>query len=214
MIRAECVRLACTHCNEPIETFDEETISMCLIAISTFIHRESSMAAPVLFRIFKTVTAFIHYPVYPWSESNVFIPGNSQSVAKQLIRVMVHQLSNSGIALQLFDSEIEKPLTFWQTISNSLMDFTELNPVALIQCLLEDVMGNWTLRLDRIFHNLSAFISFAPNEMYFSNWQNVVTQLDAFFRRYHSQVSNPSIYNILFSLLRKTTTTQTIRESQ
>ncbi|CAD5216887.1 unnamed protein product [Bursaphelenchus okinawaensis] len=188
IVRAECVRLACTYCNTPIETFDEETISLCLIALSTFLHRESSMAAPLLYRIIKTVTTFIHYPMYPWNENNVFVPGNSQSVAKQLIRVIIHQFSTSGIALQLFDSKIDNPLAFWETICKSLMDFTDLNPIALIQCLFDDLMNNWTLKLDRVFHNLAAFINYVPLDTYFSNWTAVVAQLDAFFRRYQSQI--------------------------
>ncbi|KAI6201724.1 Uncoordinated protein 79 [Aphelenchoides besseyi] len=188
LIRAECVRLACSFCNEPIETFDEETISMCLVVLSTFLHRESAMAAPVLFRVFKAVANYINYPVFPWNEANVFVPGNSQSVAKQLFRVIIHQFSTSGIAIQLFDSKIENPLTFWQTICTSLIDFTELSPVALIQYLLDDIMENWTLKLARIFHNLSAYIQHVPLDSYVSNWSTVVTQLEAFFRKYYSQL--------------------------
>ncbi|KAI1721489.1 cation-channel complex subunit UNC-79 domain-containing protein [Ditylenchus destructor] len=50
--RPDYVRLSCGFCNEIIEKFDEETISLCLIAISTFMHREPAMAAPILFRVF------------------------------------------------------------------------------------------------------------------------------------------------------------------
>jgi hypothetical protein len=77
------------------------------------------MAAPVMLRIFRAVANYITYPVFQWTD--VFVPGNSQSAAKQLIRVIIHQLSNSGIALQLFDSKIENPVAFWETISASLM---------------------------------------------------------------------------------------------
>ncbi|KAI6239067.1 Uncoordinated protein 79 [Aphelenchoides fujianensis] len=166
-----------------------ETISMCLIVLSTFLHRESAMAAPVLFRIFKTVANYINYPVFPWNEANVFVPGNSQSVAKQLFRVIIHQLSSSGIALQLFDSKIDNPLVFWQTVCTSLLDFNELNPVALIQCLLDDLMENWTLKLARIFHNLSAYIQHVPLDSYVSNWSTVVGQFEAFYRKYYSQLA-------------------------
>jgi hypothetical protein len=116
------------------------------------------------------------------------VPGNSQSVAKQLIRVIIHQLSNSGIALQLFDSKIENPMVFWQTISNSLVDFSELNPVALIQFLLDDLNENWSLKLARILHNLSAYIQHIPLDLYLSNWGMVVGQLEVFFRKYYTQV--------------------------
>lgn len=60
--------------------------------------------------------------------------------------------------------------------------------MGLVQCLLDDVMANWTLRLDRILHNLSAFLSFVALDAHLSSWTAVVGQLEAFFRRYHSQV--------------------------
>lgn len=98
-------------------------------------------------------------------------------------------MSGSGIALQLFDSKIENPVVFWQTINSSLLDFNELNPVALIQFLLDDLTENWTLRLARILHNLSAYIQHIPLDLYMSNWSTVVGQFEAFFRRYYTQVN-------------------------
>lgn len=47
------------------------------------------------------------------------------------------QLSSSGIFLQLFDTNIERVSQFWSTISFALTDFPELNPVSVIQYLLE-----------------------------------------------------------------------------
>ncbi|VDN40934.1 unnamed protein product [Gongylonema pulchrum] len=46
----------CGYCNEMLESFDEETLSLCMIALETFIHREAAMAAPLLFRIISTVS--------------------------------------------------------------------------------------------------------------------------------------------------------------
>uniref|UniRef100_A0A914CGD5 Uncoordinated protein 79 n=1 Tax=Acrobeloides nanus TaxID=290746 RepID=A0A914CGD5_9BILA len=194
-IRAECVRLICGFCNERLETFDEETISLCLISLSTFLHREPAMAAPLLLRIINAVTRFIDTPQFPWHDSNVFVAGNSRSAAKQLIRVILHQLSGSGIALQLFDSKIENLSSFWTTIASSLTDFNELNPVALIQCLLDDISENWPQRLARILHNLAAYIVSVPTDSCMTSWGSVIGLLDSFFRRYHSQVQHEVIHN-------------------
>lgn len=57
-------RLLCGFCGKNLETFEEETISLCLIALSTFSHREPVMAAPVLFRIIKAVTRFFYIILY------------------------------------------------------------------------------------------------------------------------------------------------------
>lgn len=77
-------------------------------------------------------------------------------------------------------------MMFWQTVSNSLLDFNELNPVALIQFLLEDLSENWTLKLARVLHNLSAYVQHIPLDLY--TWSTVVGQLEGFFRRYCTQV--------------------------
>lgn len=38
----------CPECNAVLEQYDEETVSLCIIALATFIHRESGLAAPLL----------------------------------------------------------------------------------------------------------------------------------------------------------------------
>ncbi|VDK82206.1 unnamed protein product [Litomosoides sigmodontis] len=131
----------CGYCNELVGNFDEETLSLCMIALETFVHREPAMAAPQLFRFINTVTRLIERPLYPWHDTSVFVAGNCRSVAKQLIRVLLHQLSSSGIFLQLFDTNIERVSQFWSTISFALSDFPELNPVSVIQYLLEKTVG-------------------------------------------------------------------------
>ncbi|KAK0414613.1 hypothetical protein QR680_011527 [Steinernema hermaphroditum] len=183
------VKLRCAFCHEPLETFDEESLSLCLIAVETFLHRDPAMGAPLLFRILRTVTRFVDHPMYPWHDVNMFVTGNSRSVAKQLLRVVLHQLSASGIALQLFDSTVEKPTSFWNIISISLMDFQELNPVNLIQNLLNDMFEEWPSRMSRILHNLSAYIAHVPCDSYITSWSAVINSLEAFFRRYHTQVT-------------------------
>ncbi|KAL3120700.1 hypothetical protein niasHT_007992 [Heterodera trifolii] len=183
-------RLVCGHCGARIECFNEETLSLCCVALCTFLQRATALAAPLLPRTLRCVTRFIDSPLFPWHESNVFVPGNSCSAAKQLIRVIMHQLSSSGIALQLFSMHIQanELNQFWNRIANALADFSELNPVAFIQILLEDMLEAWPLRVTRILHNLAIFIQFILPDA-FANWALVVGQLEGLFRRLQSQLS-------------------------
>ncbi|VDN58014.1 unnamed protein product, partial [Dracunculus medinensis] len=176
-------QLRCGYCNGILENVDEESLSLCFIAIETFVHREPTMAAPLLFRIIDAVTKLIDKAVYPWHDTPIFISGNSRSVAKQLLRVLLQQMSSSGICLQLFNTNIEDPHTFWPIISFSLADFQELNPVSVIQNLLEDIIDDWPMRLSRILFNLAEYIQHVPADAYFLQWNNVVSMFDTFFRR-------------------------------
>ncbi|CAG9530096.1 unnamed protein product [Cercopithifilaria johnstoni] len=185
----------CGYCNELLGNFDEETLSLCMIALETFVHREPAMAAPLLFRIIKSVTRLIEKPIYPWHDTSMFVPGNCRSVAKQLIRVLLHQLSSSGIFLQLFDTNIERVNQFWSTISFALADFPELNPVSVIQYLLEDILEDWPNRLSRILFNLSAYMEYVSADAYFSQWSTVTNLLDSFFRQYLSKIQVQSDRN-------------------
>uniref|UniRef100_A0A1I7VUI5 Protein unc-79-like protein n=1 Tax=Loa loa TaxID=7209 RepID=A0A1I7VUI5_LOALO len=178
----------CGYCNELLGNFDEETLSLCMISLETFVHREPAMAAPLLFRIINTVTRLIERPLYPWHDTLVFVAGNCRSVAKQLIRVLLHQLSSSGIFLQLFDINIERVSQFWSTISFALADFPELNPVSVIQYLLEDILEDWPNRLSRILFNLSTYVEYVSPDAYFSHWNIVTNLLDSFFRQYFSKI--------------------------
>lgn len=45
----------CTQCGAPLEFYDEDTISLAIVCLSTFIHREPGMAAPYLLRMLETV---------------------------------------------------------------------------------------------------------------------------------------------------------------
>ncbi|UMM25245.1 hypothetical protein L5515_005145 [Caenorhabditis briggsae] len=174
VVKKSCA-LRCGHCNEAIEMFDEETVSLCLIALETFLHREPSMAAPILFKILYTVTRLIDTPMYPWHSTEMFVPANSRSVAKQMLRVSLHHLSTSAICLQLFDTKIPRPEAFWSVIALSLADFPELSPVYFMQILMEDLDESWpgSISLD----------------MYGNAWQNLATHMETFFKKYHTAIS-------------------------
>uniref|UniRef100_A0A8R1IIT9 Protein unc-79 homolog n=1 Tax=Caenorhabditis japonica TaxID=281687 RepID=A0A8R1IIT9_CAEJA len=183
------VLLRCGHCNEPIETFDEETMSLCLIALETFLHREPAMAAPILFKILYAVTRLIDTPMYPWHSTEMFVPANSRSVAKQMLRVSLHHLSTSAICLQLFDTKIPRAEAFWSVIALSLADFNELSPVYFIQILMEDLDESWPGSVRLIMKNLAFYAVQVPTDMYITHWSNLTGHMETFFRRYHTAIS-------------------------
>lgn len=43
----------CSKCNAPFETFSEEELGMCVIILSTFIHREPALVASMLPEILR-----------------------------------------------------------------------------------------------------------------------------------------------------------------
>ncbi|KAK6037545.1 hypothetical protein COOONC_24950 [Cooperia oncophora] len=166
------------------------------------------MAAPILFSLLHTVTRLIDHPIYPWHDSEMFVPGNCRSVAKQMLRVTLHQLSSSGICMQLFDTPIARTDSFWKIVSLSLADFQELSPVYFIQLLFEvvsaviiglpqflcpvqyftqDLSENWLPRLSTTMRNLAAYIVEVPSDAYINHWSTAITHMESFFRRYHTQ---------------------------
>lgn len=47
---ADFTRLSCSYCGTRLESFDEETLSLCYVALCTFLQRVPSLAAPLLQR--------------------------------------------------------------------------------------------------------------------------------------------------------------------
>jgi hypothetical protein len=53
IVEKVCAR--CGTCNDRLETYDEETLGLCLVSVCTFVQRQPALAAPHLFRIVDTV---------------------------------------------------------------------------------------------------------------------------------------------------------------
>ena len=45
----------CPQCNAVLESYDEDCISNCIVALATFIHREPALAAPLLLDMLQIV---------------------------------------------------------------------------------------------------------------------------------------------------------------
>lgn len=46
---------SCPECGTSLEQFDEETLNLCIVVLSTFAHQSPSMAMPLLLRILECV---------------------------------------------------------------------------------------------------------------------------------------------------------------
>lgn len=102
--------------------------------------------------------------MYPWqSETNMHLPGGAISVAHQFLRCVLHQLAPNGVFLQMFQTHLNGTMIltdwffyethdsfkgsiylsestrmqFFKSVTQALVDFNELNPIAPLQLLLE-----------------------------------------------------------------------------
>ncbi|KAB0402419.1 hypothetical protein E2I00_001401 [Balaenoptera physalus] len=134
----------CHDCGAILEEYDEETLGLAIVVLSTFIHLSPDLAAPLLLDIMQSVGRgfsslwFVCDSLCFLSlvNASMMVPGNAAGVAKQFLRCIFHQLAPNGIFPQLFQSTI-KDGTFLRTLATSLMDFNELSSVAVLSQLLE-----------------------------------------------------------------------------
>ena len=50
----------CPECNAVLEQYDDETIGLCIIVLATYIHREPSLATPVLLESLIAVSRYAY----------------------------------------------------------------------------------------------------------------------------------------------------------
>lgn len=56
----------CSCCRMPIEKFDEHELGLCIVALATFVHRNPTLAAPLLPQILKLASRYALRCVFPW----------------------------------------------------------------------------------------------------------------------------------------------------
>ena len=49
----------CPDCGVSLEQFDEETLNLCIVVLSTFVHQSPSMAMPFLLRMLECVARYV-----------------------------------------------------------------------------------------------------------------------------------------------------------
>uniref|UniRef100_A0A182JSA7 Protein unc-79 n=1 Tax=Anopheles christyi TaxID=43041 RepID=A0A182JSA7_9DIPT len=186
----ECICHRCTECGAVKEEYTDEEMGIMLIVLGTFIHREPSLGAPFLPEILTIVSRISLHPTFPWRcESLTHLPGGSQSVAHQFIRCVLHQLAPNGVFYQVFLTQKDETTRkrFYRSVSNSLNDFSELNPTSPIQMLAETLNAKKTLPIDLlpvIFRNLAEYLQCVPIDCIAGSvWLPVIQALDSLLRR-------------------------------
>ncbi|KAF7993840.1 hypothetical protein HCN44_011109 [Aphidius gifuensis] len=189
----DCIFDRCSECGTIKEEYSDEELGLCIITLGTFIHREPALAAPLLPEILGIVTKAASNSMYPWqSETNMHLPGGAISVAHQFLRCVLHQLAPNGIFVQIFQTHINEStrIQFFKSVSQALVDFNELNPIAPLQLLLEMLNGKKSLPVDHlpiILYNVACYLDCLPLEAGLgpgaATWSGLVAQFDVFCRR-------------------------------
>ncbi|XP_054270817.1 protein unc-79 homolog isoform X2 [Macrosteles quadrilineatus] len=212
----DCVYERCGECGTVREEYSDEELGLCIVILGTFIHREPALAAPLLPDILTIVAKLAMSATYPWQcESNMYLPGGAISVAHQFIRCVLHQLAPNGVFVQMFQTHVSDSsrMQFFRSVAQALLDFNELNPIAPLQLLLENLNSKKSLcpeQLPVILHNTACYLDCLPLEAGLgpgaSTWSALLAQLELLFRRIvfvmYSLSDVTALLRIMVSVLR------------
>ncbi|KAI4535228.1 hypothetical protein MJG53_012933 [Ovis ammon polii x Ovis aries] len=176
----------CHDCGAILEEYDEETLGLAIVVLSTFIHLSPDLAAPLLLDIMQSVGRLASSMTFSNQAESMMVPGNAAGVAKQFLRCIFHQLAPNGIFPQLFQSTI-KDGTFLRTLATSLMDFNELSSIAALSQLLEGLNNKKNLpaggAMIRCLENIATFMEALPMDSPSSLWTTISNQFQTFFAK-------------------------------
>ncbi|KAF6133616.1 unc-79-like protein, NALCN channel complex subunit [Phyllostomus discolor] len=176
----------CHDCGAILEEYDEETLGLAIVVLSTFIHLSPDLAAPLLLDIMQSVGRLASSTTFSNQAESMMVPGNAAGVAKQFLRCIFHQLAPNGIFPQLFQSTI-KDGTFLRTLATSLMDFNELSSIAALSQLLEGLNNKKNLpaggAMIHCLENIATFMEALPMDSPSSLWATISNQFQTFFAK-------------------------------
>uniref|UniRef100_A0A674GXP6 Unc-79 homolog, NALCN channel complex subunit n=1 Tax=Taeniopygia guttata TaxID=59729 RepID=A0A674GXP6_TAEGU len=206
----------CHDCGAVLEEYDEETLGLAIVVLSTFIHLSPDLAAPLLLDIMQSVGRLASSTSFSNQAESMMIPGNAAGVAKQFLRCVFHQLAPNGIFPQLFQSII-KDGSFLRTLATSLMDFSELSSIAALSQLLEGLNNKKNLpaggAMLRCLENIAAFMEALPMDSPSNLWTTISNQFQTFLTKLPCvlplKCSLDSSLRIMICLLKIPTTSAT-----
>ncbi|XP_075782794.1 protein unc-79 homolog isoform X14 [Pelodiscus sinensis] len=206
----------CHDCGAVLEEYDEETLGLAIVVLSTFIHLSPDLAAPLLLDIMQSVGRLASSTCFSNQAESMMIPGNAAGVAKQFLRCIFHQLAPNGIFPQLFQSNI-KDGSFLRTLATSLMDFSELSSIAALSQLLEGLNNKKNLpaggAMLRCLENIATFMEALPMDSPSNLWTTISNQFQTFFTKLPFvlplKCSLDSSLRIMICLLKISTTSAT-----
>ncbi|XP_028968019.1 protein unc-79 homolog [Galendromus occidentalis] len=176
----------CSDCGAIIEHYAHDEIGLCIVALATYIHREPSLAAPIMPDMLRVVAKIAQQYFYAWqSESNMHLPGGCNSVACQFIRCTLHRLSANGIFIQIFQGHFDRD--FFKVLASCLADFNELNQLQPLITLVEDLNERKQLCREQTLHTLTNVATYLeallPADSNVSHWSTFLPHLDTLLRR-------------------------------
>ncbi|XP_068874244.1 protein unc-79 homolog isoform X6 [Aphelocoma coerulescens] len=206
----------CHDCGAVLEEYDEETLGLAIVVLSTFIHLSPDLAAPLLLDIMQSVGRLASSTSFSNQAESMMIPGNAAGVAKQFLRCVFHQLAPNGIFPQLFQSII-KDGSFLRTLAMSLMDFSELSSIAALSQLLEGLNNKKNLpaggAMLRCLENIATFMEALPMDSPSNLWTTISNQFQTFLTKLPCvlplKCSLDSSLRIMICLLKIPTTSAT-----
>uniref|UniRef100_A0A8B9ECK4 Unc-79 homolog, NALCN channel complex subunit n=1 Tax=Anser cygnoides TaxID=8845 RepID=A0A8B9ECK4_ANSCY len=206
----------CHDCGAVLEEYDEETLGLAIVVLSTFIHLSPDLAAPLLLDIMQSVGRLASSTSFSNQAESMMIPGNAAGVAKQFLRCVFHQLAPNGIFPQLFQSNI-KDGSFLRTLATSLMDFSELSSIAALSQLLEGLNNKKNLpaggAMLRCLENIATFMEALPMDSPSNLWTTISNQFQTFLTKLPCvlplKCSLDSSLRIMICLLKIPTTSAT-----
>ncbi|XP_078089332.1 protein unc-79 homolog [Mustelus asterias] len=176
----------CLDCGAVLEEYDEETLGLAIVVLSTFTHLSPDLAAPLLLDILQSVGRLASSTLFSGQAESMMIPGNAAGVAKQFLRCIFHQLAPNGILPQLFQSNI-KDGSFLRTLASSLMDFNELSSVAALNQLLEGLNNKKSLpaggAMLRCLDNIATYMEALPMDLPSNLWTTICNQFQTFLTK-------------------------------
>nr|CAH8839258.1 unnamed protein product [Trichobilharzia regenti] len=186
----------CPWCHCILEHYDENTLGLGILCLSTFVHREPSLAAPYLRDMLLTTARLASAYFYSWQPelSHVISPGNVSSIARQFLRCTMYNLAPNGLFTQLFQTHIPDE-NFFKAIIAVLVDFEDhMSFFQPINLLLESLNKQKSINVDTLpvlLENLANYLENLPNltddakmnHFIASGWTDIIGPLDLFMRK-------------------------------
>ncbi|RTG90233.1 uncharacterized protein DC041_0010650 [Schistosoma bovis] len=162
----------CPWCQCILDHYDENTIGLGILCLSTFVHREPGLAAPYLRDMLLITARLANAYFYSWQPElpHVISPGNVASIAHQFLRCTMYNLAPNGLFTQLFQTHITGNL------------------------LMESLNKQKSISLDTLpilLENLANYLEHLPNltddsklnHFIASGWTDIIGPLDLFLRK-------------------------------
>ena len=173
-----------------VQEFSDKDLSLCLVILETFIHHEPSMAARMLPNILRLVARYSLATSESWhGSSNAHLVGGSMFVARQFIRVALHDLTENNVFQQIFSSNFTG-YEFYKSMATALTEFSDLNQLSPLSRLFEDLNKQKNLpqasTLVTILDNVATYfdcITSDSNNLSLSTWNQFILNWENFLKK-------------------------------